>query len=416
MSPDEGAFNSTAGQEIGAIGSGPAREFVDIAAGKLRSGDWSGAISPLREALARDATDISSWLSLAGALHRLNRTDEERSALERVLALQPRNLQALFEIARHHERRGERPLAAAAYRTALECIPARTELTPEASAAIRNARAVIHANNLALEAFLDAHMRELRARFVDESLGRFDKALDTFLLKRRVYRPRPSFLYVPQLPDTEFYEREDFPWLHAIEAATDDIRAELMDVLADAQAPLRPYVAVPGAVADKWRELNHSRRWSAFFFWREGVAYSQNMVRCPRTMAALEAWPRCEMPGCAPTAMFSILEPHTRIPPHTGVNNARLVVHAPLVVPPGCGFRVGAETRAWIPGQAFVFDDTIEHEAWNDSDERRAVLIVDIWNPLLSAAEREMVCALTTGIDAFYGDLPRYIRPVHSEA
>ena len=109
--------------------------------------------------------------------------------------------------------------------------------------------------------------------------------------------------------------------------------------------------------------------------------------------------------------MFSILEPRTRIPPHVGSNNCRLVVHLPLIIPPGCGFRVGAETRDWEPGKAFVFDDTIEHEAWNDSDDWRAVLILDIWNPLLTLAEREMVKAVTAGVDEFYGTLPEYIMP-----
>jgi aspartyl/asparaginyl beta-hydroxylase (cupin superfamily) len=89
--------------------------------------------------------------------------------------------------------------------------------------------------------------------------------------------------------------------------------------------------------------------------------------------------------------MFSILEPRTRIPPHTGTSNVRLTVHLPLVVPPGCGFRVGAETREWREGEAWAFDDTIEHEAWNDSDQPRAILIIDAWNPLLTEAEREFV-------------------------
>ncbi|HEY0436794.1 MAG TPA: aspartyl/asparaginyl beta-hydroxylase domain-containing protein, partial [Phenylobacterium sp.] len=92
-----------------------------------------------------------------------------------------------------------------------------------------------------------------------------------------------------------------------------------------------------------------------------------------------------------------------------GVNNARLIVHLPLVVPPGCGFRVGGTTRQWEPGRAFVFDDTIEHEAWNDSDEPRAVLILDTWNPHVTPPERELVSALTEGVDEFYGRLPDYI-------
>jgi len=97
----------------------------------------------------------------------------------------------------------------------------------------------------------------------------------------------------------------------------------------------------------------------------------------------------------APTAFFSILDACTRIPAHTGVTNTRLTVHLPLVVPPGCGFRVGGTTREWLPGKAWVFDDTIEHEAWNDSDTPRAILIFDIWNPLLSEAERELIQTAT---------------------
>jgi aspartyl/asparaginyl beta-hydroxylase (cupin superfamily) len=88
-----------------------------------------------------------------------------------------------------------------------------------------------------------------------------------------------------------------------------------------------------------------------------------------------------------------MLRPHCRIPPHTGVTNTRAIVHLALDIPPGCGFRVGGETREWVEGQAFAFDDTIEHEAWNDSDHRRAVLIVDAWNPHLSPGE----CAAVTG-------------------
>ncbi|OYW21010.1 MAG: hypothetical protein B7Z43_11800 [Sphingomonas sp. 12-62-6] len=92
--------------------------------------------------------------------------------------------------------------------------------------------------------------------------------------------------------------------------------------------------------------------------------------------------------------MFSLLAPGTAIPPHVGVNNARLVCHLPLVVPDGCWFRVGAETRFWQRGEAFVFDDTIEHEALNPSDQLRIVFIFDVWHPDLSAVERDAVAAL----------------------
>ncbi|MDE2488948.1 MAG: aspartyl/asparaginyl beta-hydroxylase domain-containing protein, partial [Alphaproteobacteria bacterium] len=101
-----------------------------------------------------------------------------------------------------------------------------------------------------------------------------------------------------------------------------------------------------------------------------------------------------------------VLQPRTRIPPHTGVSNTRLVLHLPLIVPEGCGFRVGGETRAWKEGVAWAFDDTIEHEAWNDSDERRVILICDIWSPFLSELDREIITRVMTAMDDFNGTAP----------
>jgi aspartyl/asparaginyl beta-hydroxylase (cupin superfamily) len=134
-----------------------------------------------------------------------------------------------------------------------------------------------------------------------------------------------------------------------------------------------------------------------------GSRVDANADRCPRTMRALEAVPQPEQPGRTPAAMFSLLKPRTRIPPHMGVTNVRLLAHLPLVVPPVCGLRVGNETREWVPGKAWVFDDTIKHEAWNDSDALRVVLIFDVWRPHLTPAEREMITAMTEGLNAFAG-------------
>ena len=107
--------------------------------------------------------------------------------------------------------------------------------------------------------------------------------------------------------------------------------------------------------------------------------------------------------GLCPNAMFSALAPHTEIPPHTGETNARLVVHLPLIVPEKCTYRVGFEHRTWKVGEILVFDDTIEHTARNDSDELRVVLIFDIWNPLISREERQVVAALASAARSFSG-------------
>src|SRR3546814_10294056 len=95
-----------------------------------------------------------------------------------------------------------------------------------------------------------------------------------------------------------------------------------------------------------------------------------------------------------------MLRPHTRIPPHTGVTNSRAIIHLPLIVPAECGFRVGGETREWVEGRPFAFDDTIEHEAWNDSPAMRAVLIFDVWNPHLTEEEQGIVADYCRMIDS----------------
>jgi len=381
----------------------------EIGKRKILAGDAAGAFAVLDQAIKDDPSHAALWLNLSSALHLLGRFDEEMTALNKVLLLEPTNLRALMQAASLSEQRGDIKAAAATYRKALQMMPPQLQNAPEMRSMIDRARAVIDANGRALESFLATQLEAVRSRHADAPLGRFDKSLATYLQKRRVYRPQPTFLYVPELPAIEFYERADFPWLDQIEAATDDIRQELVDVLADGQEVLEPYIALDATPDEKWRRLNNSRSWGVFYLWKAGQAVAENMARCPKTVAALSSWPRCELPGSAPTAVFSILEPRTRIPPHTGVNNARLICHLPLIVPPGCGFRVGAETREWVPGQAFVFDDTIEHEAWNNSPDTRAVLIFDIWNPYTTEAEREMVSALTTGIEQFYGSLPSYL-------
>jgi aspartyl/asparaginyl beta-hydroxylase (cupin superfamily) len=154
---------------------------------------------------------------------------------------------------------------------------------------------------------------------------------------------------------------------------------------------------------NQWVELNNSPRWSAFHLYKMGALVEENAAKCPKTMKALRHAPQPDQPGRTPAAMFSLLKPNTRIPPHTGVTNVRLVTHLPLIVPEGCRFRVGNETRDWIPGKALVFDDTIEHEAWNDSDKLRVVLIFDIWHPELSQAERSMITAMGRALGEFVG-------------
>jgi aspartyl/asparaginyl beta-hydroxylase (cupin superfamily) len=394
-------------QEAQAAAPGHPLVVGEVARRMLLSGNPASAYDLLKDVAKGGSTHLSILLTLASALRGINRPDEALATLERALVLEPRNIRALLQKASLLEFARQPRSAAAAYRMALQMIPPGVQAPPAMRPLVEHAQEAVTANNRALENFLGERLQKLRTRFAGESLGRAERCLDTVLQKQRIYRQLPTFMYFPQLPAIEFYERSQFPWLAAIEAATDDIRAELLSVLADGPTTLEPYVALrDGAPKDQWVELNHSRRWGVYFMWRAGVAEPEHIARCPRTVALLKDVPLWDVPGSGASVVFSILDAKTRIPPHTGVNNTRLTVHIPLVIPPGCNYRVGGEWRKWELGKAFVFDDTIEHEAWNDSDVPRAVLIFDVWNPLLSEAEREFVRSISSGVGEYYAGTP----------
>ena len=132
-----------------------------------------------------------------------------------------------------------------------------------------------------------------------------------------------------------------------------------------------------------------------------GKLYEDHRRACPKTAALLDQVPFPLVQNRSPAALFSILQPKTHIPAHTGAGNIRLLCHLPLILPGNCRFRVGSSVLEWKMGEAMVFDDSIEHEAWNDSDQRRAVMIFDIWHPLLSADERDYIRRSLTAMDAF---------------
>jgi aspartate beta-hydroxylase len=346
------------------------------------------------------------WLGQAMALGLLGDTAAQIASLDRALAADPRHLVALLLKGDAQARSGASRPAAQTFSAALAVAPPFNQVPPDLQPLVRQAAEAVKRFRVDYEESLRSQLTARFGSLQGRSLNRLNQALDVFVGKKQIFPQRPIGLYIPELPGIQFYEREDFPWLAAIETATPAIRAELLTVLAEDQG-LVPYVEYgPGIPLDQWAELNHSPRWSVFHLWRDGGPVAENLARCPQTAAVLTGADSPRLPNRSPAAMFSILRPRTPIPPHTGVTNARLVVHIPLVVPPGCGFRVGNEVREWKVGEAFIFNDTIEHEAWNNSAHDRAVLIFDIWNPALTEGERAMIGELFAGSDAFLGTRP----------
>ncbi len=180
------------------------------------------------------------------------------------------------------------------------------------------------------------------------------------------------------------------------------MRAELEAVLSDGDH-FAPYVE---ASVDRPRAANpliNDPSWGAFYFWRNGEVVAENAARCPATMAALALAPMPRIDKRSPIALWSLLKPGTHIQPHHGLLNTRLICHIPLIVPGDCGLRVGNETREWREGEALIFDDSFEHEAWNRSDSTRVVLLFEIWRPEISVEERAALTAIFETINDYQG-------------
>ncbi len=359
-------------------------------------------------AAAANPNQPAIWANLASSLKALGRRIEEVDAIEKALALEPRHLSALLQKGEYLEETGDPRSAARVYQAALDSLPAGAEVPPHLKDAFDVAKLRVDADRTGLANALDEPLAQIRGRYGGQQQRRVDMCLAQLMGTRRAYHSQPTWMYFPELPAIEFFERSMFPWLEPLEAAAGEIRSELLRILIADREGLQPYIDFPaGLPIDQFKELNRSRKWSAYFLWNQSQPVPSHIARCPVTARTLEeVVPRCRVGGRAPTAFFSILDPNTRIPAHTGVTNTRLTVHLPLVVPPGCGFRVGATTREWVPDQAWVFDDTIEHEAWNLSDTPRAILIFDIWNPLLTAAERDMIQTATEVYGQYYAQRP----------
>lgn len=358
----------------------------------LNRRDAATAIPYLERAAAVEPGAAPIWFNLFQAFDLAGDLERGMASLDRALTVDPYYVPAVLMKADLLDRLGRRPESLAMYRAIIAVGLDAGSMTEPARGALARGLALIAADDERNAAALARPMAAVHAAHPGADFRRADAYVEQRTGRRRVYVQQPVNGHFPYLPALEYFERDHFPWLEALEAKTAEIRRELLSLLAEGEEGFRPYIAFdPTQPANQWAELNHSRRWSAWFFWEDGVRHDAHCARCPATAAALEALPLLDLPGKGPTALFSILDPHTRIPPHTGSSNVRATVHLPLIVPEGCGFRVGAETRAFEAGRAWAFDDTIEHEAWNDSDAPRAILILDTWNPLLTEAERAAV-------------------------
>jgi aspartyl/asparaginyl beta-hydroxylase (cupin superfamily) len=384
-----------------------ARALAQSGVDALRRGDARTARESFERIVSAGQADASSWIGLAYACRRLDDKAGAMVAVDKALSLEPRNLRALMFKADQLAELGDERGASSFYQFAIRSAPPANEMPAALRDELSRAQAMCDRYAGQFEAFLEDRL--VRRGLADgRSATRFRHSLEILLGRKKIYFQQPHTYFFPELPQIQFYDRNDFPWLDKVEAATADVRAELLDVMKQESA-FRPYVQGDPRRPRKERSgMTDNPGWSAFYLWKDGELLRENAARCPRTMSVMAGVPLDHVKNRSPSVLFSLLRPGARIPPHSGLVNTRLICHLPLIVPSNCGFRVGNDTRTPVEGKAWVFDDTMEHEAWNDSDRTRVILLFEIWRPELTEEERGLVTAMFEAIDAYTGQKPEW--------
>jgi len=366
----------------------------------LQAGDPQTAIALLQPALDQEA-DPRVAIVLGEACRKTGDDPCLDRAADRLLAIDASLVRPLIWKGDVFARAGAERRAAQFYAAALaraDAVPQQATLKPELDR-IRRALQALHES---LATFVDAYLTD-HGMPTSQRSPRIAQSMRILTGQESVMMTiqKPTVHFLPGLLQRAWYERAEFAWAEALEGHTDAIREELLALLNDGRM-FMPYIEGDNhGPARDYQGLLDNPAWSAAYLWRDGAPVAETIARCPKTAAALARVPQPSLAGRSPTAMFSLLAPRTRIPAHHGMLNARLIAHLPLIVPDGCAMRVGDRTRPWRTGELAVFDDSVEHEAWNDSDETRVILLFDVARPELEDDEARAIDLCFRAIDAY---------------
>lgn len=374
----------------------------------LRQRDAATARACFADVVANPPTGtIPPWFLLSQACQMLGDTQGEEAALTALLASDPRHLGGLLLMAALKARTGDSRAATSFYTTALAMAdhsgPAQVpqQLIP----LLEQGQRFLQQASADYGDFLTDKLAAGGIRQGQVS-PRIDAAIDLLLGRSQVYLQEPTTFYFPGLPQRQFYESEEFDWAAAFEAAAPEMVAELNGLLDRQQAGFAPYVRTRTDRPAPANPLRDDPSWGAHYLWEDGAVVPDHAALAPATMRGLALAPIPVIAQRSPMALYSLLRPGTHIRPHNGMLNTRLICHLPLITNDQCGLRVGNETREWQPGKLLIFDDSIEHEAWNRGSATRIILLFEIWRPEITPDERTALTAIFEAISA-YGDVPR---------
>ena len=363
----------------------------------IQRGDAAGALGEL-EGMIASADPATPWMIVARARSMIGDAAGEEDALQQQLATEPRHLLALLRMGDIKRSAGDDRAAGSFYQVALSAAAQEPQLPPALLPLLEQAQHHVQT----AQAKFTGHLEAALDRSASGATGRVGNAIDLLLGRKKLYLQEPNSFYFPGLPQRQFFEREEFDWLAALEADVPAMQAELYAALAESDS-FEPYVLANRERPRPTNKLIDDPSWGARYFWREGEQVSAQAECCPATMAALAKAPMPVIAKRSPIALWSMLKPGTHIEPHHGLLNTRLICHVPLIAPENCALRVGNETRVWEVGKTLIFDDSFEHEAWNRSSTTRVVLLFEIWRPEITLDEREALTAIFETINSYEG-------------
>lgn len=374
-------------------------------------GDAARAVDLLQQALQQQPANPACALDLAFAHLAAQQPHQAMAVLEALLATEPSFFPAWLLLGEVRETEGDPRGALKAWYQAVTRAQRAGHWHDEASTPAHMLAAVIHAIRVVREGrreLLFGAYDDLRKRFGDSDLRRVDRALAGYLGDWDATPPdsrqRPRFFYMPDLPAQPYLDPGLQPWAPVLRDAYPRIRDEALQVYGE-DGNFDNFVQLkgPARMQDFVDGNGPSPAWQALFFWRHGQRYDSTHARCPQTSAVLDSIELCQVEDEAPEICFSTLLPGSNILPHFGVTNTRSVMHLPLVVPPGCALNIiGVGEHHWRAGELMMFDDSYQHEAWNRSSSVRIILLMDCWNPHLSAVEKLAVRQLVETISGLH--------------
>jgi len=364
--------------------------LIDQADAAMARGDVRQAAS-LLELAAQRGRDSTTLLRLATVRRSLGDIAGATRAAEAGVDLSPRNFLMSLLLGSLREAASAYHAAERAYRFACACAPPDMALQPRIEQQLAHARSRVAMAKEWRQALLEWHPSGDLLALTPSEERRIRHFRTNVLENLDADQLVPPVFIVPGLRDKRYFEAGSFAGVDLLERDTDEIRNEFHALVEHCWGDFAVRLA---GLRHAEHDAGRVGSWSMIPLVRNGRVVEEFASRCPRTMAVTRELDQPELGLISPSLYFSVLEPNSRIAPHTGITNARVILHLPLIVPDDCGFRVGGETRSWEEGRAMVFDDMTTHEAWNDSDRMRVVLIADLWRPELSKRERGAIAEL----------------------